>query len=65
MKGLQVQAFLFGKIYARRRLCYTLVMISATIKQKKVTPQQKAFIESATKKVLKDYGKTLKLLAKE
>ncbi|HSE61567.1 MAG TPA: hypothetical protein VLA88_04720 [Candidatus Saccharimonadales bacterium] len=40
-------------------------MTSAQIKQKKVTPKQRVFIEKTTKKVIKDYGKTLKLLAKE
>jgi hypothetical protein len=40
-------------------------MTNATIKQKKVTAKQKAFIDIATKKVVKNYGKTLKLLAKE
>lgn len=35
------------------------------IKQKTITPKQKAFIEAATKRVIKKYGKTLDLLAKE
>ncbi|HVW23327.1 MAG TPA: hypothetical protein VHB51_02510 [Candidatus Saccharimonadales bacterium] len=40
-------------------------MTSTTIKRKKATAEQKAFIDIANKKVIKKYGKTLKLLAKE
>jgi len=41
-------------------------MTRATIiKQKTATAKQKAFIDMATKKVVKNYGTTLKLLAKE
>lgn len=40
-------------------------MTAKQIKQKTVTPKQKAFINATLKKVVKDYGKTLELLAKE
>lgn len=34
-------------------------------KQPDITPEQKRLIEHAAKKIVKNYGKTLKLLAKE
>jgi len=33
--------------------------------QYKISPSQKRLIDRAAKKIVKDYGKTLKLLAKE
>ncbi|MCX6725461.1 MAG: hypothetical protein NTX80_02880 [Candidatus Saccharibacteria bacterium] len=40
-------------------------MTTKTITRKTVTPKEKAFIELATKRVIKKYGKTLALLSKE
>jgi len=40
-------------------------MTSEIITKKTITPKEKVFIESAIKRVIKQYGKTLQLLSKE
>ena len=40
-------------------------VVTKSIKQPDITPEQKRLIDRAAKKIVKKYGKTLKLLANE